>query len=57
MTHHNCSYWKCPRPGTILIGENGDPDSEWICVYHRDKWNADCARFLADGFPCQMKKL
>ena len=52
-----CCYNKCDRPGTIHIGENGNPDSEWICAYHRDKWNADRARFLADGLGCQMQGL
>jgi hypothetical protein len=57
MTQHDCCYNKCDRPGTIHIGENGNPDSEWICAYHRDKWNGDRARFLAEGLPCQMKEL
>ena len=57
MRHHDCCYWKCPEPGTIYIGENGNPDTEWICAYHYDKWHADRACFLADGLPCQMEEL
>jgi hypothetical protein len=57
MAHHDCCYHECPRLGTIYIGENGNPDSDWICDYHRDKWNADRARFLADGLECQMEEL
>lgn len=57
MKHHDCCYYKCDRPGTIPIGENGNPDTEWICAYHRDKWNADRVRFLADGLLCEMKEL
>ena len=57
MRNHDCCYNECPRPGVIFIPENGDPDSEWICDYHRDKWNADRARFLADGLVCEMKEL
>lgn len=56
MEHHNCCY-KCDRPGTIYIGENGNPDTEWICRSHRDKWNVDRSRFLADGLSCQMEEL
>jgi hypothetical protein len=44
MEHYDCCYYKCDRPGTIHIGENGNPDTEWICAYHRYKWNADRAR-------------
>ena len=46
-----------PNPAQIYIDENGNPDTEWICAYHRDKWNADRARFLADRVPCEMKEL
>jgi hypothetical protein len=56
MRNHDCCYNECPRPGVIFIGEN-DLDTQWICVCHRDKWNSDRARFLADGLPCQMKEL
>jgi hypothetical protein len=52
-----CCYYRCDRPGTIQIGKNGNPGTEWICAYHRDKWNADRARFLAEGLPCQMQEL
>jgi hypothetical protein len=31
--------------------------SHWICFRHLEKWNADRARFLADGHGCQMQKL
>jgi hypothetical protein len=54
---HDCCYAACDRPGTIHIGENGNPDTEWICVYHYDRWHADRARFIADGFPCEMEEL
>jgi hypothetical protein len=60
MEHHDCCYWKCSRPGTIFIGEigeNGNRESELICEYHRDKWNSDRDRFIADGLGCQMKEL
>jgi hypothetical protein len=57
MTYHDCCYANCERPGTIHIGENGNPNTEWICVYHYDKWHADRARFLADGLPCNMEEL
>lgn len=53
----DCCYINCPRPGTILIGENGNPDREWICRYHRDKWHAQRARFIADGLPCAMETM
>ncbi len=55
MEHHDCCYYKCDRPGTVFIGENGNPD--WICDYHRDRWNADRSRFIADGLECQMEEL
>jgi hypothetical protein len=57
MTHHDCCYYKCDRPGTIYIGESGNPNCTWICEYHYDKWNADRARFLAEGRPCAMEEL
>jgi hypothetical protein len=57
MKHHDCCYYKCVRPGTIFIGANGNPDTDWICAYHYDKWHADRARFIADGFPCEMEEL
>jgi hypothetical protein len=57
MNHHNCCYINCPRPGTAYIGENGNPNTEWICAYHRAKWNADRARFFADALGCAMEEL
>jgi hypothetical protein len=54
---HLCCYADCDRPGTIYIGENGNPDTEWICEYHRSKWHANRARFLADGGGCEMQRL
>jgi hypothetical protein len=57
MKHHNCCYINCSRPGTIYIGENGNPDTEWICEYHRNRWNGLRARFLSEGIPCQMQAL
>jgi hypothetical protein len=53
---HNCCYDNCPEPGTIHIGVNGG-DSHWICFRHYYKWNADRARFLADGSGCEMQEL
>jgi hypothetical protein len=32
-------------------------DSHWICSHHLNKWNADRARFLADGGGCEMEEL
>lgn len=55
-TVHDCCYYKSDRPGTIHI-KNANPDNEWICDYHRDKWNAHRDRFLADGLPCEMRHL
>ena len=40
----------------LHIGVNGG-DSHWICFYHLNKWNADRARFLADGGGCEMQRL
>ena len=57
MRHHDCCYYGCQRPATIYIGENGNPETGWICTYHYDQWHADRARFLADGLPCQMEEL
>jgi hypothetical protein len=45
-----CCYYDCPEPGAIHIGRNGW-DSYWICFFHFGKWNADRARFLAEGLP------
>ena len=50
MGHHDCCYYKCERPGAIHIGANGNPDTQWICAYHFDKWHADRARFVAEGW-------
>jgi hypothetical protein len=57
MEHHNCCYSRCERPGSLFIGATSNAETDWICAYHRDKWNADRARFLADGLPCQMQEL
>jgi len=57
MKEHACCYYHCPEPGTIHIGTNGNPDTHWICRVHYDKWNADRARFLADGGGCEMQRL
>jgi hypothetical protein len=57
MTFHDCCFYKCDRHGTIFIGKNGDPETEWICEHDRDKWNADRNRFIADGGGCEMQKL
>ncbi|MGO9087976.1 MAG: hypothetical protein ACLQBK_22390 [Candidatus Sulfotelmatobacter sp.] len=57
MKHHNCCYYKCNRPGTIFIDANGNSNCGWICEYHRDRWNADRARFIAGGLPCAMEEL
>ena len=53
---HDCCYIDCPEEGTIHIGANGG-DSHWICWVHYYKWNADRARFLADGGGCEMQRL
>jgi hypothetical protein len=55
MREHACCYYECPEEGTIHIGANGG-DSHWICWVHYYRWNADRARFLADG-GCEMEKL
>lgn len=52
-----CCYHKCENPGTIYIGETGNPHSQWICVPHYDRWYADRARFLSDGLGCQMEEI
>jgi len=57
MKHHDCCYANRRRPGTIHIGENGNPDTQWICRFHRDRWNADRARFIADGLLFEMQEL
>lgn len=57
MKDHDCCYIDCPEDGTIHIGANGNPDTHWICFRHYDKWNADRARFLAAGLPCEMREL
>ena len=54
---HDCCYINCTRPGTIHIRESGNVDAQWICEYHRDKWNADRNRFIVDGLPCAMEEL
>lgn len=56
MTVHSCCYHDCPHEGIVHIGSNGG-DSDWICCLHLDHWNANRARFLADGGRCEMKKL
>lgn len=56
MKDHNCCYYNCPEPGTIHIGPNGG-DSHWICWVHYYKWQAQRARFLADGGGCAMEEL
>lgn len=56
MKDHNCCYDNCPEPGTIRIGVNGG-DSHWICFRHLEQWNANRARFLADGGGCAMEEL
>jgi len=57
MSYFECRYAGCPEPGTIHIGTNGNPDTHWICFRHYHKWNADRARFLADGGGCKMQEL
>jgi hypothetical protein len=58
---HDCCYVNdapsCERPGTIYIGENGNPDTDWICAHHFDQWHADRARFIAEGVSCEMEEL
>jgi hypothetical protein len=56
MKDFDCCYYRCARPGVLHIGFNGG-DSHWICFYHLNKWNADRARFLADGGGCKMQRL
>jgi hypothetical protein len=56
MKDFDCCYFQCPEEGTIHIGVDGG-DSRWICFYHLNKWNADRARFLADGGRCEMRRL
>ena len=57
MKQDDCCYYKCDRPGVIFVGENGNPDTQWICRFHRDRWNADRDRFISDGLPCAMELL
>jgi hypothetical protein len=57
MKDRDCCYINCPEPGTIHIGENGNPRTHWICFCHYDKWNADRARFNSDGGRCEMEEL
>ena len=54
---HLCCYLDCPEEGAIHIGANGNPDSHSICLRHYNRWNADRARFLADGGGCEMQEL
>jgi hypothetical protein len=56
MEQLTCCYYKCDRAGTTHVGENGNPATEWICAYHRDKWNADRARFIAERIPSPMQE-
>lgn len=56
MKEHNCCYYNCPELGLVHIGTNGG-DSHWICCLHLDHWNANRARFLADGGRCEMEQL
>ena len=56
MNDHDCCYYQCAEEGTIHIGANGG-DNHWICFPHLNKWNADRARFLADGGGCEMEEL
>jgi hypothetical protein len=57
MRYFECCYPDCLKPATVHIGTNGNPDTHWICWVHYDKWNADRARFLADGGGCEMQQL
>jgi len=57
MTDHHCCYYNCPRLGVVFIGKNGNPDTQWICAYHFDKWHADRTRCITDGLPCEMEEL
>jgi hypothetical protein len=53
----DCCYYQCSEPGTIHIGVNGNPDTDWICFLHLHRWDAQRARFLADGLGCEMQEL
>jgi hypothetical protein len=53
----DCCYANCDRPGTIRIVKNGNPDTQWICRFHRDLWNADRDCFIAAGLGCAMEEL
>jgi len=57
MKRHPCCYHNCPREGVLHIGKNGNPYCEWMCEYHLNWWNANRARFLARGLPCEMQEL
>ncbi len=57
MKDHPCCYFNCDQPSAIHIGVNGNPETHWICFRHLDKWNANRARFLADGPGCEMEEL
>lgn len=52
-----CCYFNCDQPGAIHIGVNGNPETHWICFHHLNEWNADHARFIAQGLPCEMQEL
>jgi hypothetical protein len=54
---HGCCYDRCPRPGAIYIGLNGNLNTDWICFFHFDLWHETRARFLADGGGCEMQAL
>jgi hypothetical protein len=45
-----------PQTGGIHVGENDNPNTHWICDYHREKWDAQ-NRFIAGGLPCAMEEL
>jgi len=57
MKAFDCCYANCHEPGTIHIGENGNPATHWICWIHLAKWNARRARFLREGGACEMQLL
>jgi hypothetical protein len=57
MKQHQCCYINCSGARTVPIGENRNLLSQWICDYHRDKWNRDRSRFIADGLSCEMEEL
>jgi hypothetical protein len=45
---------ECKRQGKHTI-DRFNP--QWVCRFHYDRWNDDCARFLADRLGCQMEEL